>query len=375
MSDEPQGARPDLITLGLLGVRVVVLIAIVVTASHTALVDDLARFREVATTPGTPYRDFRVEYAPLELLVILAIAKASAAVVIERIAIVAFAADIAAWATLTSAWGRRTGTTYLWLGAPLLLFMYARFDFVTVALAVGSAALAKRAYERSAGLCFAAAVLTKLWPMVILPGFWIERRTRAIVWGFLAAVGATVAWAVVAGPSGIVDVATFRHATGWGLESTVGSVVWSLGAGTPRLEAGAPRIGTIPAWSGPVSALILALGLLLIWTRARAVHADGFGAASAAAVGLLLACSPSFSLQYAAWLLPWAAIASIEHDRPTVTLVGAISVISGLLFAVYDPGRTGLSTVLLLIRNGLVLALPVVWFVRMRAPRASVATA
>jgi Glycosyltransferase family 87 len=366
MAEEPEGVRPDLVTLGLLGVRIAVLVAIVVTASHTALVDDLARFREVATTPGSAYRDFPVEYAPLETLMILAIAKSSATAVITRVATLAFLADIAAWAAICVSWGRRPGTVYLWLGTPLLLFMYARFDFVTVALAVGSAALARRSYERAAGLSFGAAVMTKLWPMVILPGFWIERRLRSVVWGVGTVVVASVAWTVLAGPSAVSDVVTFRHATGWGVESSVGSVLWAFGDGEPRLEAGAPRIGHIPGWAGPTLTIILLFGLVLIWQRARTGRTEGFGGASAAAVGFLLVCSPLFSLQYAAWLLPWGAIAWTEDDRPTVSLVGAISILTALLFVAYDPARAGLSSALLVIRNALVLALPILWCIRSR---------
>jgi hypothetical protein len=367
MAEEPHGAQPDVVTLGLLGVRFAILVAIVLSASHTALVDDLARFREVATASGTPYRDFRVEYAPLELLAILALAKASASAVIARVAILAFVADVGTWAAIRRSWGGRPATMYLWLGTPLLLFMYARFDFVTVALAVASASLARRGHERPAGLCFGAAVLTKLWPMVVLPGFWIEQRLRGLVWGIASVVCAVVGWAVVAGPSAISDVVTFRHATGWGLESSVGSVLWAIGGTAPRVEAGAPRIGQIPGWAGLAVALSLVIGLVLIWWRARARRTEGFGGASAAAVGVLLVCSPLFSLQYAAWLLPWGAIASTEDDRATVSLVGATSLLTALLFVVYNPGRAGLSSALLVIRNALVLALPVVWFIRTRA--------
>src|SRR5262245_50716227 len=206
MARRPQGLRLDPVTLGLLGVRVAILVAIIATASHVALVDDVARFREVAAAPGVPYRDFQVEYAPLELLVVVALAKAAASAVITRIAILAFAADVGAWLAIRRGWSREAGTLYLWLGTPLLLFMYARFDLVTVALAVGGAALARRTHERSAGLCVGAAVMTKLWPMVILPGFWIEQRLRTLAWAIGTIACASVAWVLIAGPSAISDV-------------------------------------------------------------------------------------------------------------------------------------------------------------------------
>src|SRR4029434_5051097 len=92
-----------------------------------------------------------------------------------------------------------------------------------------------------------------------------------------------------------------------------------------------------------------------------------FGAASVAAVGALLVCSPLISLQYAAWLLPWGAVAWFDGDRRAATAVLGVEILTALLFVFYDPDRAGLAQALLLARNLLLLALPVLWLLGDRA--------
>lgn len=46
-----------------------------INVSNFGQESDIARFRQIATTPGVPYRDFPVEYAPVETAVIEAVAK------------------------------------------------------------------------------------------------------------------------------------------------------------------------------------------------------------------------------------------------------------------------------------------------------------
>ena len=49
-------------------------------------------------------------------------------------------------------------------------------------------------------------------------------------------------WFLIGGADAFRQVGTFRGATGWELESTVGVVVWAL-TGEHRFEAGANRTG------------------------------------------------------------------------------------------------------------------------------------
>ena len=70
--------------------------------------------------------------------------------------------------------------------------------------------------------------------------------------------------------------------------------------------------------------------------------------------------------QWSAWLLPWAAIAWGEGDRWHFRGVAAVSLLTGVLFVAYAPDRSALSQTLLVCRNALVIALPILWLVRGR---------
>jgi hypothetical protein len=348
--------------VGLLLVRIVVLLVAIRAGMSGPLHDDLERFRQLFMQPGLPYRDFPVEYAPLEVVIVRLFGSASAGVLASRVAVIACLADVGAWLAIRWGWDRAAAVRYLWLGTPLLLFIYTRLDLVPVALAVWGAALAMRGRERAGGAALAAAALTKLWPVVVLPGLRLERRSRALRWAAsIAAIGVAV-WAAIGGVAGIRAVVTFRGASGWGVESIPGSVVWVITGGPVRIEAGAPRVGTVPSGATVALALLLAAGLIAIWLRAQRIGAQGFGAPSVAAVGALLACAPLFSLQYVAWLLPWGALAGTE-DRRLFRVVGAIQVLTAILFAVYAPDRVVASQVLLVLRNVAVLSLPILWLV------------
>jgi len=83
-------------------------------------------------------------------------------------------------------------------------------------------------------------------------------------------------------------------------------------------------------------------------------------------------CSPLLSLQYAAWLLPWAAIAWVDGDRRGSAVVFGVEILSAVLFMTYDPTRAALAQVLLTARNALLIALPVMWLLPQRIPTEAV---
>ena len=335
--------------------------------------DDLPRFREIFLAPGTPYRAFPVEYAPGEVLFIEGIGSSDLSAVATRVAIAAFIGDIAAWAAVRHGWGPGAAQRYLWIGAPLLVFLYVRFDMVPVALAAWGAALAVRRSERAAGIAFAAAILSKLWPAVLLPALFVAGRRRALAWASGLTAAGVIGWLAFAGSAGITGVITFRHASGWGIESTVGTVVWSLTGGPVRIEAGSQRVGLAPRWETILlSALLLAL-LVMIWSKAARRDRDPFGPPSVAAIGALLACSPLFSVQFAAWLLPWAAVSWADGDRRSFWLVASIETLTAAAFMLLGPRTVPLEQILLLCRNGLVLATVIVWLLPRMAPRSGAA--
>jgi hypothetical protein len=359
-------------TIALLAARFLILLVVIHAGSASEPSDDVFRFQQIVEERGVPYRDFPVEYAPLEVVFVRGVFSADASATTSRLALVAFGADLVTWMAVALGWGRQTAERYLWLGTPLLVFLYIRFDLVPVALAVCGVVLAIRGSHRLGGAAFAAAILTKLWPAALLPGFLVAGFRRAFAWAILCASALVAAWLSVGGVGGVSDVLTFRHATGWEVESTVGTFVWIATGGPVRMEAGARRIGTTTAASSAALVLVLTGLLVAVWVTALKRKRGEFGAASVAAVGALLACSATFSLQYVAWLLPWAAVAWFEGDRWIFRVVVAIEVLTAILSVVFDPQRAVPAQVLLVCRNLLVVTLPLMWLVNVdHGPRAS----
>jgi cbb3-type cytochrome oxidase subunit 3 len=351
------------VTIALLAARLLILLVVLHAGSASEPSDDVSRFQQIVEERGVPYRDFPVEYAPLEVVFVREVLSADAVATTSRLALVAFAADLATWLAVGLGWGTQTAERYLWLGTPLLVFLYVRFDLVPAAVATSAVVLAIRGSQRVGGATFAAAILTKLWPAALLPGLLVAGYRRAFAWALVCASSLVAAWLAIGGVGGVTDVLTFRHATGWEVESTVGTFVW-IGTGGPvRMEAGAQRIGTTTAASSAALVLVLTGLLIAVWVTALKRKRGEFGAASVAALGALLACSATFSLQYVAWLLPWAAVAWFEGDRWTFRVVAAIEVLTAILAVVFDPQSAVPAQVLLVCRNLLVVTLPVMWLV------------
>jgi len=289
---------------GLLGLHLLVVLVIVARTGSLAPADaDIARANRIATSPAIAYRNFPVEYMPLQTLFDRAFADGDVAAAAVRIAVIAFLADIAAAVAMLWGWGRRQAVTYLLLGLPLLSFLYLRFDLVAVALAAWSIALLQRRREELGGVALGLAVMAKLWPVVLVPIFAFRKARRGLVGGVVVCVALGGWWYLTGGPKGPFQVLSFRDARGWHVESVVGSLLWVLRRGVPYREADAIRIG-----HAALSAkAVLFAGLLaceaVIWRRASRDGREPAGAAALAAVATLAIFSPLFSLQMAAWLL------------------------------------------------------------------------
>ena len=332
---------------------------------------DVSRFHQIATSEGRPYRDFDVEYAPAETIAIELLAGGDRRATAVRLGAVSLVCDLLAFGGAWYGWGRRTAALYLLIGLPLIPFIYVRIDPLVVALAVWGVALACRGRERAGGATLALAAMTKLWPLVVAPMFVTDRRGRAARWFAALFASGMVAWVAFGGLDGIRQVLSFRGATGWEVESTVGSIVWLVTGGPVRLEAGASRTGTIPGWSRPLLLALLIAALLAIWTRARDRDVDAAGGPALAAVAALLTLSPLFSLQYALWIAPWSAVAWTDPRTARWGRIGfAVTLLTGLLAFFYigiDATRWNLVAVrwtvigLLLVRDGLCAWLAVGW--------------
>ena len=142
---------------------------------------------------------------------------------------------------------------------------------------------------------------------------------------------------------------TFRGATGWEIESGIGSVLRLIDPATVRMDAGAIRVGST---TGAVAVVLLLLAappsLWALW-RGGAVHRVGTG--WLAVIGVLLSCSALLSPQFIGWLLPGAAIAWGEGDRRS----GALTALVVVITLIYRLRHTGPELVLL--RNLLLIAM------------------
>lgn len=349
------GAMIALLVASRLAVAAIVLI----TVHDNGFADpDVSRFDELASAPGRPYEDFDVEYAPIETVVIFALAGDGLDSTGTRLVILALVADLATASALAFGWSRRIAATYLLISTPLLVFVYLRFDLFPVALCAWGFALARRGRDGAAGALLALAVLSKLWPVVLLPALFIDGRRRAVVWATALMSIGTIAWMAVTTLDAPRQVLTFRGATGWGVDSTVGTILWIVTRGPVALESGSQRIGAVPGWAQPLMILVLLVALGVVWLHASRRRTDPLGVPALGAIGSLLVMSPLFSLQYAIWLTPFAAIATGEdHGRPLLWLVAGVSVTSAVLFALYEKEAANLVSPFMVLRIALVATL------------------
>lgn len=235
---------------------------------------------------------------------------------------------------------------------------------MVVAMSVLAIAIARRRRSATAGSLLAVAVLTRVWPAVLTPIWLIERRVRAL-WVFAAVTaGGVLAWVAFGGVDALRQVSSFRGATGWELESTVGVIVWAL-TGDHRFESGANRTGHIPGWASLFLLLLLVALLLLVWWKGARGSSDLAGATSLTALATLLVLSPLLSPQYVIWLLPWIAIAGSSARRWSIMgfvpllLTGAVAA-GWYLDLALGAGRDQL---ILFLRNASLVAIVVTYLV------------
>lgn len=320
---------------------------------------DAARYHRIAATPGSPYRDFQVEVPPIELGAIEALDGPTPRATAVRLAWTMFAVDLFVAVVMAVTWGGRAMLAYLALGAPLSFLIYFRLDLLSVAMATLAIALVHRGRERSGGLVLAASAFAKLWPVVLLPLLLVRRRSRALAWSAAGLALGAAAWVSWSGWSGPVQVATFRHARGWHVQSLVGNAVDILSRAPAVIEQGADRVGSAPPWARGVLLAGLVVSSLVIWIRASRRPGDATGLGALAAVAALLAFSPLLSDQYVFWLFPWASIAAARGEPNAVVpafLVSVATAAVGLAPGLVPPRwEPAIGPALVLVRNVLLL--------------------
>jgi hypothetical protein len=367
--------RPSFVALSIganIAIRAALVVVVLFSLWTWPVVDaDARRFSALSSETGIPYRDYPIEYAPVELGFIRLIGSDDVRATATRLVVACFLLDLLAFAGMWSGWGRRVAITYLWLGVPLLVLGYLRVWYLPVALAVWAFALLRKRRPNAAGVVGALALFAKLWPVALAPALLAETRRRAFPFVVASMVGG-IGWLVLGGVGGVLQVMTFRSATGWEIESTVGTLVWLFGGGEPRWENGAVRVGSSEGLTWVTGVLVVVLLSAVWWKALRSKEEDLLGVPSLVALCALLACSPIFSLQYAGWLTPWAAIASRDPRRIPIASASAIVVLTaGVSIALfqYADGLEPFGALMLLVRNGLCVFVPA-WFLVSRGHEA-----
>jgi hypothetical protein len=338
MVEEPGGAddrigRIEWILFATMAVVWVVMLAWTPSTLH----DDARRFIEIAFAPGTPYRDFPVEYPPVETLLILFLGRGSDMAVVWRIAVVNGASTVGCWWLLRRYWSPTVAVLFLWFALPLQLFMPFRVDMLSVTLILGAIVLADRKHTVASGLAAGVSVVLRIWPIVLAPVFLLRRRPRAFVVTVLVTLVLGLWWVAVSGTDAVTQVSGYRGATGWQVESGPGLVAQLVHPGEPfRYEQGAVRVGLMLPWEMRLLRFATIALVILAWWLGSRRPVDPAGAPALAAVAALLTFSPVFSPQYVAWLLPWGAIVAAERRARDVRIlmVGA-GVFASLAIAVY----------------------------------------
>lgn len=397
----PTRRLPRWLPWALVGLLIAVRVGAIVVLLNTGVDDefsvlggDARRYTEYFASDGTPYRDFAVEYPPLTYGLAALVNRPTLWATIATLAASQLVLELLIAGVLAWAWGRRTAIVYLILGTPMAFFPfpYVRLDLLSVFLAVaGTALLRKRADGAGPGIAggavLAAAAFAKVWPVVLAPALLARRQWKGLAaWALTGLVG-LVGWVVWAGTDGIDQVATFRGAKGWQIESFPGIFIHMSDPAASHVEQGAWRTAVgVPGWA-KVAMLAATLGVVVIAWRwaaravdaARAMSIDAY--APLAAVVAMLVFAPIVSPQYVLWFVPFAAIAAGSGDRAVGVLTLAITAITAFMLSAIHAQTEGArwATYPIVVRNVLLVVLGAValhrlWAARARRPGAGAAT-
>jgi hypothetical protein len=183
--------------------------------------------------------------------------------------------------------------------------------------------------------------MAKLWPIALVPLFAFRRARRGLLVGVAVCLVLGAWWYLSGGVKGPFQVLSFRDARGWHVESVVGSLLWVL-RGFAYREADAVRIGDAAVWAKAALFVGLVATQVIVWRRAARDRRDPFGAATLASVAALAVFAPVFSLQAAAWLLPFVALAlDGDHgERHTAGVATVALVLTGVIGIVWRDHAT-----------------------------------
>jgi hypothetical protein len=335
---------------------------------------DFDRYWTIASTPGTPYRDFQVEHPIGTLLLFrtLAATTGSRNGFALGVVLINAVADMTIIAALVWGWGPAAGAAFAVTVLPIAALLLDRIDLWSMAAATVAVAAWKRERNLLAGASLALGAAFKLWPLmfgVLFAATWWRRRSARALASLLSMTAVSsvllVVWWILAGWHGMYEVLTFRGATGWQIESTVGSVIHLVTRYPVRLEQDSWRIGTLV---GPVTILMFVIAMpVCFWSVWRGGTRGHVGAGWLAGVSALLLLSALLSAQFAGWLLPGAAMSWVEGNRRSAALAWIAAALTGLFMAMYGSVVDGtLGAVLVVLRNVVLAVLCVSALVALR---------
>jgi hypothetical protein len=324
---------------------------------------------EVLRTGTFPLDDVTWQYPPAAALAILSPGLLPFLEYTSAFFVLAFLADLAAFALLQYA-GLRRGKSlrgaWVWVvGMPLLgPTVYARYDVMVTAVVI-AAILAGGRHPRVLGALAAFGALLKVWPALLLVGA-VKRKA----WGAAAVTAVVLALLFAVSMPGAFAFLTFQRDRGTEVES-LGSLVFHVARhhgwqGQVLLNYGSveflgPYVGIVST-----AALLLtglAFGWLLVW-RLLATRFLAHTLADAAFVAVLMftATSRVISPQYMVWVVGLAAVCLVFRGSRMVLpvwLVLAASFVTVLEFPIWFAhvvASDALGITLLVVRNGLLVA-------------------
>jgi uncharacterized membrane protein len=339
-----------------------------------------------------PYQDFLVEYPPLSLLFFILPRLAGPGfslyyglflieiVIFDLIALfviedLARRLKLPVWETLF------IFTLALVATGPIIINRYDIIPAVMVLLALYAYILGK---NRLSWAILAVAVMTKVYPLVIAPVFFIDllcsRRYKAVIFGgisFAAVCIVIMVPFIVLSPEHFGDFFGYHMQRGLQIESLYSSfLLWGQVVGTTSVQIdfsyGAWNIVSPLAdrWVA-ASPFIVVLSLLLVyWCFFRyRRHTDGFGTPaviqySLAAVAFFIVTCKVFSPQFIIWLYPMIPLVTGRWRYPSWIIYLIIGVMTYYIFPthysdleVFDSTVIGITV----FRNLLLLGLAVLW--------------
>lgn len=353
-------------SLVLIAALIIHAVAFTISVSESALpAADFDRYYEIATGAGRPYIDYQVEHPIGTLMVFKTLARLPGGRASFGLAIVVL--DLMAGAIIVGSllwgWGIPAAAVYAASVAPVVGLFFNRIDAWSTAAAVVAVTAWRKNHPVALGCAVGIGAAFKLWPLVLVTLLVVPWRARqsVIALAAFAVTGAVFATGALwlAGSKGVLEVLTFRGATGWQIESVVGNLIQLGGSRTVRMDSGAWRIGTI---HGAASiAMFAAAAPVCIWSSWRGAALDRFGAGWLASVSTLLVLSALLSPQYVIWLAPAAGIAWIEGHRRLAAIAAIAIVLTQVLWSSYGSLLDSDLPAMLIVavRNAVLIALAV----------------